>query len=97
MNTAKVKLRTNLPCPRPLVRYCHFGIAPVTYSDSDISDLDPIISLFAVQDHLPHTLVYVSRAMRKPPFIYILNVAYARNNDTDQLHKLISDIVFCSA
>ena len=26
---------TNLPRSRPLVRYCHFGVAPVNYSDSD--------------------------------------------------------------
>ena len=29
------ELRTNLPRSKPLVRYCHFGVPPVNYSDSD--------------------------------------------------------------
>ena len=78
------------------MRYCHFGVATVNYSDSDLSDSDrhedPTISLFVAHPPLPsptHTSLREPRYEKTPIYLHI-----EWNNDTDQLHRLISDIVF---
>ena len=41
---------TNLSCPRPLVRCCHFGVASENYSDivSDLKKIDQeMVIMFA--------------------------------------------------